>query len=452
VVSLSNTESPHTGAASDDGTALAADHHYVVVSSDNHAGADLYGYKPYLDKKWHDEFDAWAGAYSNPWDFVEVRTNRDGFELETEEVLTGAASWHSKLNWDSDRRLQHMDADGIAAEVIFPNTAPPFMPGSVLAGREPEDRADYERRWAGLQAHNRWLADFCAAAPNRRAGIAQVMLWDIGDAVAEVHKIKELGLTGGILLPMDSPLGLTNPLYVTDLEPFWQACADLEVPIHKHCSAPPELPSADRAGPGIVAVGFAERQFYNHRAVAHLIFSGVLERYPTLKIIFSESGSGWVPAHLRNLDAMYHSGRDAASLLGFLAPVMTSLSLSPSEYFARNFYLGASLFLPSEAAMRYQIGVGRIMWGVDYPHSEGTFPYSREAIALTFADVPPGEVRQMLGATAADVFGFDRAALQAIADGVGPTVADVRAGARSVPKYPDETLSPVFSHTLLADR
>jgi predicted TIM-barrel fold metal-dependent hydrolase len=186
--------------------------------------------------------------------------------------------------------------------------------------------------------------------------------------------------------------------------------------------------------------------------VAQLIFSGVLERHPSLKVIFSESGSGWVPGLLKNLDAMYYSGRDAASLLGFLAPVMTSLSLSPSEYFARNFYLGASLFLPSEARMRYEIGVDRIMWGVDYPHSEGTFPYSREAIALTFADVPSGEVQRMLGATAAKVFGFDTAALQAIADRVGPTVADVRAGAQSVPKFPEETLSPVFSHTLLADR
>lgn len=432
--------------------ALRDDHHYVVISSDNHAGADLHGYKPYLDEKWHEEFEAWASAYSNPWDFVESRVSREGFELETEDVLTGAASWHSKLNWDSERRIKDMDADGVAAEVVFPNTAPPFMPGSVLAGREPDTRAEYQRRWAGLQAHNRWLADFCADSPGRRAGIAQVMLWDIDDAVTEVRKIHKMGLIGGILLPMDSPFGLTNPLYVEDLEPLWQVCADLDVPIHKHCSAPPELPSADRANQGVLAIGFAERQFYNHRAVAQLIFSGVLERHPSLKVIFSESGSGWVPGHFKNLDAMYYSGRDAESLLGFLSPVMASLSLSPSEYFARNFYIGASLFLPSEAAMRYEIGVDRIMWGVDYPHSEGTFPFSREAIALTFADVPPAEVQQMLGATAADVFGFDTTVLQAIADRIGPTVAEVRAGAQTVPGFPEDTLSPVFSRALLADR
>jgi len=59
-------------------------HRYIVISSDNHAGADLYGYKPYLEKKWHEEFDEWAAAYTNPWDFVESRATKDGFELESE--------------------------------------------------------------------------------------------------------------------------------------------------------------------------------------------------------------------------------------------------------------------------------------------------------------------------------------------------------------------------------
>ncbi len=68
------------------------------------------------------------------------------------------------------------------------------------------------------------------------------------------------------------------------------------------------------------------------------------------------------------------------------------------------------------------------MWGVDYPHSEGTFPYSREAISHTLADVPSHEVYDMLGGTAARVFGFDLDQLQHLADQIGPTVADVRTG------------------------
>jgi predicted TIM-barrel fold metal-dependent hydrolase len=431
---------------------LANDHHYMVISSDNHAGANLLGYKHYLEAKWHDEFDEWAAAYENPWDFVDPRVGQVGFDADATDILTGAASWHSPLNWDSDKRLRHMEADGVVAEVIFPNTAPPFMSGSVLSGRAPTSRLDYERRWAGLQAHNRWLVDFCRQAPGRRAGIAQVMLYDIDDAVAEVRRIKADGLTGGILLPMDGPLADATPLYVEDLEPLWNTCDELDVPLHKHSSAPPEQPDADRSGPGVIAIGFAERQFFNHRAFAQLIFSGVLERHPTLKVVFSESGSGWIPGHLSMLDNLYEHGRDKNGLLSFLVPSMAPLSLKPSEYFQRNFFVGASLFLPSEAELRYEIGVDKIMWGVDYPHSEGTFPYSREAISLTFAEVDPSEVNVMLGQTAAEVFNFDISLLQGLADRFGPTVAEVRTPPKSVPQVPEESKSPVFNSLAVAGR
>jgi predicted TIM-barrel fold metal-dependent hydrolase len=423
---------------------LPPDHHYVVISSDSHAGADLLDYRPYLESKWHAEFDAWAASYSNPWDFVDPRLDKPGFDFGETEVLTGAASWHSALSWDSPRRLLHMDEDGVSAEVVFPNTAQPFLSGSAFAGTGPTDPADCERRWAGLRAHNRWLVDFCAQAPDRRAGIAQVMLQDVDDAVREVKRIKEMGLTGGILLPMDSPASGSLPLYVSDLEPLWQTCADLDVPIHKHAPAPPAMPAADRAGPGVIAISFAENHFYNRRGVAHLIFSGVLERHPTLKVILTEGGANWIPEHLEQLDRIYRDGKDERGFRRFLSPAVQPLSLTPSEYFHRNFYVGASLFLRSEARRRYEIGVGNIMWGVDYPHSEGTFPYSREAISHTFADVPAQEVRDMLGGTAARVFGFDMGRLQRLADRIGPTVQDVRTPPEKLPSVPDESMSPVF--------
>jgi predicted TIM-barrel fold metal-dependent hydrolase len=423
---------------------LPPDHHYVVISSDSHAGADLLDYKPYLESRWHDEFDAWAASYSNPWDFVDPRLEKPGFDFGETEVLTGAASWHSALSWDSPRRLLHMDEDGVSAEVVFPNTAQPFLSGSAFAGTGPTDRADCERRWAGLRAHNRWLVDFCAQAPDRRAGIAQVMLQDVDDAVREVARIKEMGLTGGILLPMDSPTSGSLPLYVSDLEPLWQTCADLDVPVHKHAPAPPAMPMADRGGPGVIAISFAENHFYNRRGVAHLIFSGVLERHPTLKVILTEGGANWIPEHLEQLDRIFSDGKDERGFRCFLSPAVQPLSLTPSEYFHRNFYVGASLFLRSEAQRRYEIGVGNIMWGVDYPHSEGTFPYSREAISHTFADVPAQEVRDMLGGTAARVFGFDVGRLQQLADQIGPTVQGVRTPPAKLPSVPDESMSPVF--------
>jgi predicted TIM-barrel fold metal-dependent hydrolase len=420
---------------------------YVVISSDNHAGADLLDYKTYLEKKWHDEFDDWAASYTNPWVFLDPRVPEEG-QPEEDLILVAASSWHSPLNWDSTKRIRHMENDGVVAEVVFPNTAPPFMPTSVLAGTVPQTRPEYDRRWAGLRAHNRWLLDFCAEYPGRRAGVAQLMLYDIDDAVSEVRALRAAGLTGGILLPMDGVEGASVPLHSPDYEPLWSVCEELTVPVHKHASEPTAEPDSNR--PELIAIGMVEFAFFNHRALAHLIFSGVFERHPGLRFVLTETGSGWVPDHLNVLDGIYKVGK--ARQQGTLKPIFTAavepLSMLPSEYFARNCYLGASLFMPAEARARHQIGVDRIMWGVDYPHAEGCFPYSREAMRLTFAGVPEPEVRMMLSETAARVYEFDLDYLQTLADKVGPSVSEIAEPLVKLPKVPEDTYSAVFDRGL----
>src|SRR5690606_15878646 len=102
----------------------------------------------------------------------------------------------------------------------------------------------------------------------------------------------------------------------------------------------------------------------------------------------------------------------------FLVDALAELTMSPSEYFARNIWVGASLLTPSEMTARDQVGVSKLMWGQDYPHAEGTFPYSRQAYQLLLGDLQDDEIRMMLGETAAEVYGFDLAALQPLADRV----------------------------------
>ena len=82
---------------------------------------------------------------------------------------------------------------------------------------------------------------------------------------------------------------------------------------------------------------------------------------------------------------MTHGGAAEAVFFGAVAKEM---SLTPTEYFQRNFWVGASFLRPSESALRYEVGVDRIMWGADYPHSEGSYPYTTEALRAAFADVP----------------------------------------------------------------
>jgi hypothetical protein len=91
----------------------------------------------------------------------------------------------AERNWDSNRRLAELEADGVVAEVLFPNTIPPFFPKTSLMHQPPgASDGDLERRWAGLRAHNRWMADFCGDAPGRRAGICQIMLHDVEGSVS----------------------------------------------------------------------------------------------------------------------------------------------------------------------------------------------------------------------------------------------------------------------------
>ena len=143
---------------------------YTVISVDGHAGAELRAYKQYLASLWHDEFDAWADAYVNPF-----------------ADLLAATAYR---NWDSARRLEETESQGVVAEVLFPNTVPPFFPSGNLLAPLPT-ASEYELRWAGVKAHNRWLADFCAEAPGRRAGCVQIFLNDLDAALDEIRWAKE---------------------------------------------------------------------------------------------------------------------------------------------------------------------------------------------------------------------------------------------------------------------
>ncbi|WP_326809569.1 MULTISPECIES: amidohydrolase family protein [unclassified Streptomyces] len=408
---------------SGDGHTKSGEDRYTVISADCHAGADLLDYKPYLEKRHHDAFDAWAATYVNPY----------------EDLLADTAD----RNWNSERRLAEMEADGIVAEVVFPNTIPPFYPAASLMAPVPT-REEFAQRWAGLRAHNRWLADFCALAPGRRAGIAQILLNDVDEAVKEVRWAHENGLTGGILLPGAPPGSGVPELYSYAYDPLWAVCAELGVPVNHHGgSASPPLGEE----PAARAVFMVETTWFSHRALWHLIFGGAFRRHPALRLVLTEQGSGWIPGVLEMLD-YYHgrlvsaASRAATAESKFGAGLAASMGQGPSEVWRANCYVGASFMRPHEVPLRERIGLDKIMWGSDYPHDEGTCPYSREGLRVAFAGVPREEVAAMVGGNAAGVYGFDLGLLDPVAARVGPTVAEV---AEPLTDVPSDATSPAFA-------
>jgi predicted TIM-barrel fold metal-dependent hydrolase len=406
----------------------------LVVSADCHAGAPLYGYREYLPRHWHREFDEWAKSFSDPW-----------VEVEERDLKFGVSSFDSQISWDSAYRQKVLEADGIVGEVLFPNTAPPFFPSGVLSVAVPQTLPEYERRMAGIRAHNTWLAEFCNDFPGRRVGVAQLFLNNIDDTLAEVERIRGLGLNS-VLLPADTPGGLV-PLYQPRLEPLWELCEDLGVVVHKHANFAGD-PNTDEFGIGAGAIGKIEGMTWNRRGLAHLIMAGVFERYPNLKFVMTETMAEWVPDYLAVCDRLYEAAKVPGSSEEFFGgPAVTRLPKRPSEYFATNCWIGASFMTAAESARRYEIGLDRLMWGSDLPHSEGTYPHTLEALRVVFASIPLEETKLILSETPAAVYGFDLGKLQKLADEIGPLVSDIQTplAAEDWPKVPGESLCSTFA-------
>ena len=189
--------------------------HYVVISADTHAGGSHEQYRNCLDPKYRDDFDAWREKYRNPFK-----------DLKDTDLRV--------RNWDTARRNADQEADGVVGEVIFPNTVPPFFPTFVLFAQPPTPD-EYELRLAGIRAHNRWMVDFVAEQPKRRAGIGQIFLNNVDDAIEDVKWCHANGLRGGVLISSVPPTcDWIKPLYHPDHDPLWAVCEDLGVPVNAH--------------------------------------------------------------------------------------------------------------------------------------------------------------------------------------------------------------------------
>ena len=394
---------------------------YTIISADGHAGADLLDYRAYLPSRWHDDFDAWAAAYVNPF----------------ADLLAPTAF----RSWDSDRRLAELESNGVAAEVLFPNTVPPFFEQSNLTALPPTAE-EYEQRWAGVQAHNRWLVDFCAAAPGRRAGVIQVFLNDIDDAVAEIRSQHErMAVCAGVLLPAVPPNSGLHELWDPYYEPLWQVCEELDLPLNVHSGS--GLPAFGDLEPAR-AIMLVELPWFAHRPLWHLIFGGVFDRHPRLRLALTEQGLAWLPRGIDTLEwffARMTRGKSAEAL--FFGAAVGALARTPRQYFDDQVWTAASFLRPSEAPLVSEVGVSRVMWGADYPHSEGSYPYTTEALRAAFSTFEPDDVRAMVETNAAAFFGFDLAALRPLGDRIGPTVDEVR---RPLPaaEYPADSTCNAF--------
>jgi predicted TIM-barrel fold metal-dependent hydrolase len=387
----------------------------MVVSSDCHAGIPTAGYRQYMDPRYHSDFEDYERSLE-AWGPGRV----EPFPLDVTEEREKVAGRCDFMN--SSGRLRDLEANGTVAEVVFPGATPSthapwtdFLANMGFRARTPRTR---ELQWAGEQAYNRWLADFCGDAPNRRVGLVFVPLHDVEAAIREIYWAAEAGL-GGILFPQFN-YDLPEYCHGWYWDPVWAACAESGLSLNCHGGhGTPDIG-------GYFSMVHFEVPFFCRRPLWHLIFSGVFDRFPALRFAITESSALWVPETMADLDDIYHR-LSSGQKMGVPITVENLPGKLPSYYWRDNCYVGVSLVKISEMEARREIGVSTMMYGIDYPHPEGTWGQATTWMqaSLGRAEATEEEARAMLGENAARLYHLDVEALASAVERCGPTIDEV---------------------------
>jgi predicted TIM-barrel fold metal-dependent hydrolase len=225
---------------------------------------------------------------------------------------------------------------------------------------------------------------------------------DVDDALAELARVRDLGLAG-VLITVKPPdwAPFHSPVY----DPLWAAAQDLDLPISLHTATDRGDPRAGDAAftldvKSVPPSVFVNKDYQVRQALADLIFSGVFERYPRLRVGTVEHELAWIPFFLDQMDYTYTYRPRRGEWYRFREP-----GALPSDYWRRNCF--ASFQEDGHGIrMRDVIGVETLMWGSDYPHTESTFPRSREIVGEILGDASPAEAHAIVCANAARLYGF----------------------------------------------
>jgi len=285
----------------------------------------------------------------------------------------------------ADLRLSDMDRDGVDASIMYGPTDP-------MAITDPELR----RRC--YEAYNDWLNEFCAARPERLIGVAQLSMEDPEAARDELDRLAKRGA----LRHVNILASRANPaVYDEAWEPFWALAEEAGIPIGFHLAVMVKKTRLDEENRGAANLVIATASRYAQEPpgiqllepITGLIFAGVFDRHPRLKIVMAEAGLAWVPSMIQGLDIWYQRTRDGRRLTGD-KPVSLPRML-PSEYFERQIWIS---FVDDPLGVKMVgsiLDADKVMFGSDYPHPASTWPHSQQLLEEQLRGMAP-EVRQKL--------------------------------------------------------
>jgi predicted TIM-barrel fold metal-dependent hydrolase len=289
--------------------------------------------------------------------------------------------------YDPKARLEDMDLDGVDAEVLY------------FGGPVTQYATDPELRRYVVQRYNDWMLELSKAAPSRLVGLAHIPLVDLDEGMAELKRVAGMGLKGFHVDPFPDERG-GKPLWDPSYEPLWSLIEETGLPLSFHIVGPRKANVSEvfqNPTPGVKETFIAIAPISICEVVSTLTFTGILERHPKLHYVLVECGIGWIPYFLERMDQTFNKHRF------WTKSVITE---KPSVYWYRQ---GHATFIQDLAgvAERHRAGLRNIMWSTDYPHSDSTWPKSRQALEEHFKDVPANERSLIAGGNAAALYGLN---------------------------------------------
>jgi predicted TIM-barrel fold metal-dependent hydrolase len=375
---------------------------YKVISADSHIVEPPDMYTSRIEPKFRDraprmerrktptgrEYDAWVLEGAQVGTLGAVMQAGQRFEDPSQIDFLGLWEDVRKGAYDAHSMISENEEDGVWGSCLQPSQG-------LFWYRVP----DSELLSEVCRVYNDWITDFCKPYPERLKGIAMLNVDDVDEACQELERSKKLGLVGAFIpvspLP-DRPY--RHPIY----DRLWWTAQDLDIPLLLHIATP-------RAGvPGneftvnpsdMTGAGRSTTDYWVRYSLGAMVFAGVFDRYPRLKVGSVEHETMWIPHWLQQMDFTYRE-----------RPVFTKgwksrEGMLPSEYWRRNMFVE---FMEDDLGVqiRDRIGVDNMLWGSDFPHAESTWPQSKQFLDRIFAGVPEEDRRKITADNACKLFGF----------------------------------------------
>ena len=372
---------------------------YRVISSDSHIYEPVDLWTSRAESKFKDRMPHIESMEDGDWWFCDgyrfsgtADAAQAGLRFEdpsklqlarrVEEIRPGA--------WIPEEHVKDMDIDGVDAGIIYPSA------GLDVYSTIPDSDLLSEI----FRIYNDWLAEFCKPFPDRLKGVAMINIDEVKPGVKELERCAKMGLAGGMISVYPLPgMEYDSPEY----DILWAAAQDLQMPLALHFTTnrprPNELAptTASMAKPAVIT----NTDHWVRMSLANIIFGGVFQRFPKLQIGAVEHELSWVPHFLDRMDYTYTQRVPVEEWWS-----RYSGDKLPSEHFQSNVFLG---FQEDGLGikMRDIIGVDTLMWGSDYPHTESTFPRSRQILEEILADCSEEEKAKIAGGNAARVYNLN---------------------------------------------